>query len=131
MLLGKERLFNYINKFGFGEKTGIDLNGEGTGIMFSLPQVGNVELATSAFGQGPSVTPLQQVIAVSAIVNGGYLYKPYVVKSINEPVTNTVIVSNKSTFVSEVSNFTESLLECYLFCIIANSPQASRSPDSR
>ena len=49
-LLGKERLFNYINKFGFGSKTGIDLNGEGQGIIFDLERVGNVELATSAFG---------------------------------------------------------------------------------
>ena len=88
--LGKERLFSYINKFGFGEKTGIDLNGEGTGIVFPLEKVGNVELATSAFGQGPSVTPIQQVMAVSAVVNGGYLYKPYIVKAISDN-TNTII----------------------------------------
>lgn len=82
--LGKDKLFSYIHKFGFGEKTGINLNGEGTGILFSLDRVGNVELATSAFGQGPSVTPIQQVMAVSAIVNGGYLYQPYIVKSISD-----------------------------------------------
>ena len=57
--LGKENLFNYIDKFGFGEKTGVDLNGEGTGILFSLDRVGPVELATSAFGQGVSVTAIQ------------------------------------------------------------------------
>ena len=61
-LLGKERLFSYIEKFGFGEKTGVDLNGEGTGIVFSLDRVGNVELATSAFGQGPSVTPIHLTV---------------------------------------------------------------------
>ena len=49
-LLGKERLFSYLDKFGFGEKTGIDLNGEGQGIIFALNKVGNVELATTAFG---------------------------------------------------------------------------------
>ena len=59
-LLGKERLFSYIDKFGFGNKTGIDLNGEGQGIIFDLDKVGNVELATSAFGQGVGVTPIQQ-----------------------------------------------------------------------
>lgn len=48
--LGKERLFSYLEKFGFGEKTGIDLNGESTGIMFPLEKVGNVELSTTAFG---------------------------------------------------------------------------------
>ena len=52
-------MFNYIDKFGFGEKTGVDLNGEGTGILFSLDRVGPVELATSAFGQGVSVTAIQ------------------------------------------------------------------------
>ena len=57
--LGKENLFKYINKFGFGKKTGVDLNGEGTGILFSLDRVGPVELATSAFGQGVSVTAIQ------------------------------------------------------------------------
>ena len=61
-LLGKEKLFSYINNFGFGEKTGIDLNGEGTGILFPLEKVHNVELATSAFGQGVSVTPIHLVV---------------------------------------------------------------------
>ena len=61
-LLGKKRLFSYIDKFGFGEKTGIDLNGEGQGILFPINKVGNVELATSAFGQGISVTPLHLTV---------------------------------------------------------------------
>ena len=60
--LGKETLFSYIDKFGFGKKTGIDLNGEATGIIFDLEDVGPVELATTAFGQGVSVTPIQQVV---------------------------------------------------------------------
>ena len=60
--MGKEKLFSYIHDFGFGEKTGIDLNGEGKGILFSMNQIGNVELATSAFGQGISVTPLHLTV---------------------------------------------------------------------
>lgn len=60
--LGKERLFKYINNFGFGKKTGIDLNGEATGILFSLDKVGPVELATTAFGQGVSVTPIHLTV---------------------------------------------------------------------
>ncbi len=60
--LGKQRLFSYINKFGFGEKTGIDLNGEGQGIIFNLEKVGNVELSTTAFGQGVSVTPIHLTV---------------------------------------------------------------------
>ena len=83
-LLGKETLFSYIDLFGFGKKTGVDLNGEAKGILFSLDRVGELELATTAFGQGVSVTPIQQVTAVSAVVNGGDLYRPYIVKSFNK-----------------------------------------------
>lgn len=89
--LGKEKLFQYIHNFGFGTTTGIDLNGESSGILFSLDRVGPVELATTAFGQGVSVTPIQQITAVSAAINGGYLNTPYIVKSLNEPETNTVV----------------------------------------
>ncbi|MEG1015510.1 MAG: penicillin-binding transpeptidase domain-containing protein [Bacilli bacterium] len=84
MKLGKDKLFGYLNKFGFGEKTGIDLNGEATGIIFKMDKVGPLELATTAFGQGVSVTPLQQANALSAIVNGGTLYTPFIVKTNNE-----------------------------------------------
>ena len=100
--LGKVKLFEYIKKFGFGSKTGIDLNGESSGILFPMDKVGPVELATTAFGQGVSVTPIQQVTAVSAAINGGILYKPYIVKSINEPETNTVIKQTKKTVVRKV-----------------------------
>ena len=100
--LGKERLFKYINKFGFGSKTGIDLNGESTGIMFSLDRVGSVELATTSFGQGVSVTPIQQIAAVSAAINGGKLYKPYIVKALLEPETNTEIKTFNPTLVRKV-----------------------------
>ena len=100
--LGKERLFKYIRNFGFGEKTGIDLNGEATGILFSLDKVGPVELATTAFGQGVSVTPIQQITAVSAAINGGKLYKPHIVKSVLEPETNTVIKNYDKELVRKV-----------------------------
>ena len=89
--LGKELLFKYITELGFGKKTGIDLNGEGTGILFKMDKIGPVELATSAFGQGISVTPIQQVTAVSAIVNGGTLYTPYIVSSIGNEQKSPVI----------------------------------------
>lgn len=106
--IGKETLFKYIDSFGFGSKTGIDLNGEATGILFKLDKVGPVELATTAFGQGVSVTPIQQITAVSAAINGGYLLKPYIVKGINEPETNSVILENKKTVVRKVISDTTS-----------------------
>jgi len=89
--LGKETLFKYINNFGFGTKTGVDLNGEASGILFNLDKVGPVELATTAFGQGVSVTAIQQITAVSAAINGGTLYKPKIVKSIVEHETGEII----------------------------------------
>ncbi|WP_042223860.1 stage V sporulation protein D [Oceanobacillus manasiensis] len=89
--LGKEKLFSYIDQFGFGEKTGVDLQGEGNGILFAEDRVGPVELATTAFGQGVSVTPIQQVMAVAASINGGYLYEPYLAESWIDPKTNDVV----------------------------------------
>ena len=100
--LGKEKLFSYIDLFGFGKKTGVDLNGESNGILFNVDDIGDLELATTAFGQGVSVTPIQQITAVSAAINGGILYKPYIVKSLNEPETNSVILENSKKIVRKV-----------------------------
>ncbi len=119
-LLGKEKLFSYLDLFGFGSKTGIDLNGEGEGIIFSLDQVGPVELATTAFGQGVSVTPIQQVAAVSAVLNGGKLYQPYVVKNILEPQTNTIIESkDKKLLRNTISEETSAIMRRALESVVA------------
>ena len=119
-MLGKERLFSYLDLFGFGEKTGIDLNGEGEGIIFPLDQVGDLELSTTAFGQGVSVTPIQQVTAVSSIVNGGNLYQPYIVKSFMEPETNSVIETNEPKLVRKtISEETSSKMRYALESVVA------------
>lgn len=119
--LGKEKLFDYIDKFGFGKKTGVDLNGEASGILFDLDKVGPVELATTAFGQGVSVTPIQQITAVSAAINGGTLYKPYIVKSLNDPETNAVIKENTPTKVRQViSKETSSEVRRALESVVTN-----------
>ena len=113
-------MFSYFDLFGFGSKTGVDLNGESDGIMFPLDRVGELELVTSAFGQGISVTPIQQVVAVSSVVNGGRLYKPYVVKSINEPVTNSVIVANQPVKVrNTISKETSEIMKYSLESVVA------------
>ena len=119
-LLGKETLFSYIDLFGFGKKTGVDLNGEGKGILFSLDKVGELELATTAFGQGVSVTPIQQVTAVSAVVNGGDLYQPYIVKSFKEPETGNVIKSNDKVKVRKtISKETSDIMRYALESVVA------------
>lgn len=76
--LGPEKFYEYMYKFGFAEKTGIDLPGEAVGIMHKLENVGPVELATMSFGQSFQITPLQLLRAISSIVNGGTLITPHV-----------------------------------------------------
>ena len=119
--LGKETLMSYIKNFGFGKKTGIDLNGESSGIMFKLDKMGPVETATTSFGQGISVTPLQQIAGVSAAINGGTLYKPYIVKSMIEEETNTVIKTYEKEKVRNViSKETSDLVRYALESVVAN-----------
>ena len=119
--LGVNTLMSYITKFGFGEKTGIDLNGESNGILFNPNKMGPVELATTSFGQGISVTPIQQVTAVSAAINGGTLYEPFLVKEMLEPETDAVVYSKdpvvKRTVISEE---TSKLVRFALESVVAN-----------
>lgn len=88
--LGPEKLNKYIRDFGFGQSTGSGIAGEAKGILFSEKNFGPVEQATTAFGQGISVTPIQQVQAVAAAINGGYLYRPYIVKEITDDKGKTL-----------------------------------------
>lgn len=119
--LGVDTLYKYITDFGFGAKTGIDLNGEGSGILFKKENIGPVELATMSFGQGISVTPIQQVTGVSAAINGGKLYTPYIVKSLSEPETNSVILENEKKLVRQViSEETSSMVRYALESVVAN-----------
>ena len=119
--MGLDNEFEYVKKFGFGEKTGIDLPGESSGIMFKKEAMGEVEQATVAFGQGLSVTPIQLVTAFSAIVNGGTLYTPYITKSINDPITNEVIMEQKPTAKRKViSEDTSKKMRYALESVVAN-----------
>ncbi len=88
--IGKEKYYDYLEKFGFLRKTGINLPGEAKGIFLAENKVGPVELATISFGQRFEVTPLQMVTAVSSIANGGTYIKPRVVKQIIDSKTNAI-----------------------------------------
>ncbi|MFO2549725.1 stage V sporulation protein D [Alicyclobacillus cycloheptanicus] len=119
--LGKQTLFSYIKKFGFGSKTGIDLPGEGNGILFPMSKVGPLELATTAFGQGVSVTPIQQVMAMGAIANGGLLMKPYVVEDFRDHDTGQVLKTIQPTVVRRViSSATAAKVRAALESVVAN-----------
>ena len=80
--LGREKFYQYIRKFGFGAKTGIDLPGEVSGILRPVENWTRVDAATVAFGQGISVTAIQLISALSAVANQGVLMKPFVVRGL-------------------------------------------------
>ncbi len=83
-LVGAQKLSEYFKAFGFGEKTGIDLEGEDTGVIRDSKNWTDIDLATASFGQGISATPLQVLNAFNAIANGGYLLKPKIVSKFIE-----------------------------------------------
>jgi stage V sporulation protein D (sporulation-specific penicillin-binding protein) len=88
--LGTEKLYDYIEAFGFMDKTGIDLPGEGVGILHKEKNVGPVELATISFGQANSLTPIQLITAISALANDGNLMQPRLVKAYTDNKGNII-----------------------------------------
>lgn len=82
--LGKEKVHEYIQKYGFGDYTNIDLQGEVPGQVKPLDQWYPIDSATTSFGQGISVTAMQLVRGFAAVINGGYLMRPYIVKEVVE-----------------------------------------------
>lgn len=99
--MGAKEFLQYQKNFGFGSRTGIDLPGEASGIIFTEDSMGVTELASSAFGQGFTCTMLQEINAFSACINGGYLYKPSIMKEIVSS-TGAVEQSFESTVVRQV-----------------------------
>lgn len=100
--VGVKNYSNYVQAFGYKEKTGIDLPGEGNSIFTS--QMSNLDLMIYAFGQNFNVTPIQQITAVSAVANGGTLVTPYVVDQITDDAGNIIYqhkVEAKRQVVSE------------------------------
>lgn len=84
MLVGDQRLYRYLQAFGFGQRTDIDLPGEVSGLLKSPREWGRRSLASISMGQEVGVTPLQMITAVSAIANDGVLMKPYVVAEVRD-----------------------------------------------
>lgn len=101
--LGKDKFYEYFEAFGLMENTGIDLPGEASlaNAIWPKEKMGQVELATASFGQRFEITPLQMICAFSAVINGGYLVKPYVVQSISTQ-DGTVIQNTQTEVVRQV-----------------------------
>lgn len=118
--LGKDNLYNYIKKFGFGNKTNVDIMGEASGIMFAYDNYGIVEQATSAFGQGVSVTAIQMISAFSSLINGGIYYEPYIVKKVRHTGTNeTLVARDKKEIRRTISKETSDLMKIALESVVA------------
>jgi penicillin-binding protein 2B len=115
--LGEEKFKDYINKFGFGQKTGIQLGGELSGrVQLTYP----IEVANATFGQGVSVTPIQQVAAVAAVANGGKLMQPQIVKEIIDPTTKTTTKVEPKLIRQVISADTSKLVGEYLEQVVSD-----------
>ena len=95
--IGKEKLYEYIKKFGLGQVSGVDLPGEAKGIVKHPKNMSETDLATISFGQTNTVNPIQFLTAINAVANGGKLIQPHVMKEINRESSEGVVV-NVDTF---------------------------------
>ena len=119
--LGGERFYEYIEKFGVLEKTGIDLAGESKGVFFDKSLITNTDkwgtasLTSGSFGQTFKITPLQLVRAIASVVNGGNLLEPYIVSEIVDADGNTVMKAEptvvRQTISKETSDTMRTLIE--------------------
>ena len=117
--LGVERFYEYLNKFGMTEKTGIDLSGEGSPIIVSKSNCGPVELATQAFGQSSAYTMIELAMASIAAVNGGNLLTPYILKNISTYNDSLVYENNIKVKRAVISPKTSNLMKYALECVCA------------
>ena len=110
--LGGERFYEYVQRFGILEKTGIDLQGESKGVFFDRELIENTEkwgtasLTSASFGQTFKLTPMQLVRAIAAVVNGGYLMEPYVVSTVVDKDGNVVLQQEPTVIRQVISNET-------------------------
>ncbi len=119
--VGHQTFADYVKKFGFGEKTGIELEGESSGDIRNITgiRVKEISAATASFGQGITVTPLQMAMSYAAIANGGELMKPYIVKEIIEP-DGTRYETKPSVIRRAISERTAAILSGMLVNVVEN-----------
>lgn len=118
--LGTETFYKYLDGFGFGRKTGVDIPGEESGIVISKSAVRKADIARIGFGQSIAVTPIQLLTSACAVVNGGKLMTPYVVKEIRSP-DGELIEKNEPVIRSQpISEETSALLRRMLESVVEN-----------
>lgn len=108
--LGVEKFYQYAQKFGLGQTTGISLSGEAKGILMSQKQVKTVDLARMGFGHAIAVTPIQLLSTVSAILNGGNLNTPYLLSTLSGSKNESYSTQTKGKILSEKTSQTMNYL---------------------
>lgn len=122
--LGVERFYEYFDAFGYTEMTGVDLPGEEKGIHWGKDVMTGVDLAVGSFGQRFTVTPIQHIVGFSAVINGGKLMQPYIVKSIKSQDGN-LIQNTEPTVVRQVISQQTSQRAVAILETVVNSPTGS------
>lgn len=118
--LGTEKLYDYLRRFGIGSETGVDIPGEASGIVISESIVKKVDIVRIAFGQSVAVTPIQLITAVSSVINGGELLKPYVVKEITDGNGETVYLGSRHVVSNPISKQTSDTMRSLLEGVVEN-----------
>ena len=130
--LGGERFYDYIQRFGVTEKTGIDLYGESKGVFFDKELVvntdkwGTASLTSGSFGQTFKLTPIQLVRAIASVVNGGYLLEPYIVSEVVDADGNTVL-KQEPTVIRQVISSETSKTMCSLLTSVVTEGTAKNA----
>ena len=123
--MGIDTFCKYQDIFGFGKRTGIDLPNENAGYLYNTNTMGTMELATCSFGQGFTATMIQEVQSFCADINGGYLYKPHIVKQILDSDGGVVRNINPLVMAQPVSSKTSALIREYLEAVVTDGTATS------
>ncbi len=119
--LGTNKMYEYFNKYGFGEPLGVDFLGEASGILMNKQTAKKVDLARMGFGQAVAVSPLQLITAICSVLNGGKLYKPYFIKEVND-VNGTIVARNNPVVLNEtISEKTSAVIREMFEAVVAKS----------
>lgn len=116
--LGSDKFYEYMLKFGFDKKTGIDLPGEAVGIMHKKENIGPVELATMSFGQSFQITPMQLLRAISSVINGGRLITPHFGTELRDREGNTLKIIDYGEAPTSISKQTSDRMRPILESVV-------------
>ena len=118
--LGKDKFYDYLNRFNYGKVTGIDLSGEAQGMVLPKSAIQMADLARISFGQTIACTPVQLLSATAAMVNGGEVYTPRLVKEIYDEKSSVKITIDKNKKSTAISKKTSEIIAGYLEGVVKN-----------